>query len=159
MQMKAAVYELWAREIAVVVSRGSTLRIESIEQIHALIGRAPPAHPLVSVIAASWQEPMWITVPIVGRPVESALYAMSLKRGDECHTEFGRQVHDGQAGSVVVVSPGQTITPLGGRSEDTHDGDGWTVVFEHPQHFARLFRQKTGRSPGEWRRAARAAGA
>jgi AraC family transcriptional regulator, transcriptional activator of pobA len=108
-----------------------TLRLESIAQVHGLIGRPPPPHPLVSVIAATWQPPLHIEIPIVGRAIESGLYVMSLKRGDECHAEFGRQLHDGQAGSVVFVSPGQTITPTGGKSDDAHGGDGWSVVF-HP---------------------------
>ncbi|WP_441291945.1 helix-turn-helix domain-containing protein [Sorangium sp. KYC3313] len=232
------------------MSTRGALRLGSIEQIHGLIGRPPPAHPLVSVIAASWQEPLRIEIPIIGRPIESGLYVISLKRGDECHAEFGRQVHDGQAGIIVFASPGQVITPIGGESELAHEGEGWTVVFhpdvlrdtplsdamhqyrffgyathealhltrperetftglvrqleressvppdafapdvlsaqlqllftycqrayarqlevraraasavayalgfEHPQHFSKLFRQKTGQSPGEWRRGA-----
>jgi AraC family transcriptional activator of pobA len=106
------------------------LRLESIAQIFGLIGRPPPPHPLVCVIAASWQPPLRISIPVVGRPIESSLYVLSLKRGDECHSEFGRQTHDGQAGSIVFASPGQTITPLGGQNEE-YEGDGWTVVF-HP---------------------------
>ncbi|WP_437821180.1 helix-turn-helix transcriptional regulator [Sorangium sp. So ce1078] len=113
------------------MSTREALRLASIAQIHGLIGRPPPAHPLLSVIAASWQEPLRIPVPILGRAIESGLYVLSLKRGDECHVEFGRQVHDGQAGSIVFASPGQTITPIGGQSELTHEGEGWTVVF-HP---------------------------
>jgi AraC-like DNA-binding protein len=113
------------------VGTRDALRLGSIEQIHRLIGRPPPAHPLVSVIAASWQEPLRIEIPILGRPIESGLYVISLKRGDECHAEFGRQVHDGQAGIIVFASPGQVITPIGGESELAHEGEGWTVVF-HP---------------------------
>lgn len=113
------------------MSTPGSLRLESIGQIHGWIGRPPPAHPLLSVIAASWHPPLRIPIPILGRPIESGLYVMSLKRGDECHAEFGRQLHDGQAGSVVFASPGQTITPIGGQSELAHEGEGWTVVF-HP---------------------------
>lgn len=113
------------------MSAPPTLRLESIAQVHSLIGRAPPPHPLVSIIAATWQPPLSIEIPIIGRAIESGLYVVSLKRGDECHAEFGRQVHDGQSGSVVFVSPGQVITPIGGQSEDADDGDGWSVVF-HP---------------------------
>jgi AraC family transcriptional activator of pobA len=104
--------------------------MESIAQIHGLIGRPPPAHPLLSIIAASWQEPLELSIPVIGVPVECGLYVVSLKGGDECHAEFGRQVHDGQAGVIVFASPGQIITPLGGQSEHA-EGEGWTVVF-HP---------------------------
>lgn len=113
------------------MSTAPALRIESIEQIHRLLGRPPPAHPHVSVIAASWQEPLRLPTPVAAHPVESALYVVSLKRGDECDTAFGRQGHDGQAGSVLFASPGQTVTPLGGGGGRPADGDGWTVVF-HP---------------------------
>src|SRR5688572_706722 len=108
-----------------------TLRLDSIAQIHGLIGRPPPAHPQVSVIAASWHEPLQISIPVIGRPIESGLYVMSLKAGSECHAEFGRQLHDGQAGIVVFASPGQTITPIGSENEDAPEGEAWTVVF-HP---------------------------
>jgi AraC-like DNA-binding protein len=33
----------------------------------------------------------------------------------------------------------------------------YALGFEHPQHFSRLFKLKTGQAPGEWRRAASAA--
>ena len=56
---------------------------------------------------------------------------MSLKRGDECHAEFGRQVHDGQAGTIVFLSPGQSIRPLDGKSELAHEEEAWTLAF-HP---------------------------
>lgn len=109
-----------------------TLQLESIAQIHGFIGRPAPAHPLISVIAASWQAPLRLNIPIIGRAIESGLYVVSLKRGDECHAEFGRQVHDGQAGSIVFASPGQIITPIGEQSGPSEAGDCWSVVF-HPE--------------------------
>ena len=106
--------------------------MESIAQIHAILGLPEPAHPHLAVIAASWQEPLRITMPVVGRVIESALYVVSLKRGDECHVEFGRQVCDGQAGTLVFLAPGQTLRPLEGKGDPSHQGDGWTLVF-HPE--------------------------
>ena len=103
----------------------------SIAQIHGLIGRGSPAHPHLSVIAATWQAPLRIQIPLLGRRIESALYAISLKRGDECHVEFGRQRCDGQEGTLVFLAPGQALIPLGEASEGEKQGDGWTVVF-HP---------------------------
>jgi AraC family transcriptional activator of pobA len=113
------------------VSTLETIRLDSIAQIHGLIGRAPPAHPLISIIAASWHEPLEIAIPVIGRPIECGLYVISLKAGNECPAEFGRQLHDGEAGIVVFASPGQTITPIGSESEHAAEGDAWTVVF-HP---------------------------
>jgi AraC family transcriptional regulator, transcriptional activator of pobA len=122
---------MWAPDTSGDVAKLPRLRLDSIAQIHGFIGRPPPAHPLISVVAASWQEPLRVNIPIIGRPIESGLYVLSLKRGDECHAEFGRQVHDGQAGSIVFASPGQTIRPIGGQSELTEEGESWSVVF-HP---------------------------
>jgi AraC family transcriptional activator of pobA len=113
------------------VSKLETIRLDSIAQIHGLIARPPPTHPLVSIIAASWHEPLQIAIPVIGRPIECGLYVMSLKAGNECPAEFGRQLHDGEAGIVVFASPGQTITPIGAEGEHAPEGEAWTVVF-HP---------------------------
>jgi AraC-like DNA-binding protein len=107
------------------------VRIDSVGQVHGLLGRVPPAHPLVSVIAASWQQPVQVPVPVTGRPIECGLYVVSLKTGAECHTEFGRQAHDGQAGSVLSASPGQALTPLRGPTGQAAGNEGWTLLF-HP---------------------------
>lgn len=114
------------------MSRSESLRIDSIEQIFGMLGRRSPANPLLAVIGASWQEPLNITVPVSGRAIVSGLYALSLKRGDECHGIFGRQVYDGQAGSIVFLAPGQTMSPLASAAELEHEGEAWTVVF-HPE--------------------------
>lgn len=109
------------------------IRLEAIAQIHGLIGRAPPPHPHVTVIAASWQPPLSVKIPIVGRTIESDLYVVSLKRGDECHVELGRQVCDGQGGTLAFLAPGQTMLPLDGTGGDhAAHGDAWTLVF-HPR--------------------------
>lgn len=74
-----------------------------------------------------------VTNPIVGREIESALYMVSLKRGDECHVEFGRQVCDGQAATLVFLAPGQTLKPLDGEGDpESAAGEAWTLVF-HPE--------------------------
>lgn len=84
------------------------------------------------MLAASWQEPIRLaTIPIAGVAIESELYVVSLKRGDECHAEFGRQVHDGQAGTIAFLSPGQTLRPLEGTSELARGEEAWTLAF-HP---------------------------
>lgn len=108
------------------------MRIESIAQIHRMLGRSPPAHPHLAVIAASWHEPVRVTtLPVVDVTIESDLYVVSLKRGDECRGEFGRQAYDGQAGSIVFMSPGQSMRPLDGKGDLVGEEEAWTLVF-HP---------------------------
>ena len=107
------------------------MRIESIAQIHQMLGRPPPAHPHLAVIAASWQPPLRLSsIPVIGVPIESGLSVVSLKRGDECRAEFGRQGYDGQAGTIVFLSPGQSMTPLAGQNELVHE-ESWALAF-HP---------------------------
>jgi AraC family transcriptional activator of pobA len=110
------------------------LRITSIAQVHMFAGRAPPAHPHVSVIGASWQPPLEIRVPVSNRKIHSELYAVSLKCGDECRLAFGRQVHDAQAGTIVFLAPGQTIVPLDAEAGG-EGGAHWTLLF-HPDVLA-----------------------
>jgi AraC-like DNA-binding protein len=69
---------------------------------------------------------------LAGVSVQSALYAISLKRGDECRVEFGRRISDGQAGTIAFLSPGQSVTALAEEGAPREaEGDTWTLVF-HP---------------------------
>jgi AraC family transcriptional activator of pobA len=108
------------------------LHVSSIAQVHAFVGLPPPLHPHVAVIGAAWHAPLQIVVPVLNRKIHSELYAVSLKRGDECRVSFGRQVHDAQAGTVVFLAPGQTVIPIGPAHDDDAVGaHGWTLMF-HP---------------------------
>lgn len=98
------------------------LTITSVAQVHALMGLAAPGHPRISVIGAAWQLPPQPTVPLADRKIHSNLYAVSLKRGDECWVAYGRQVHDAQAGTLLFLTPGQSFTPMA--------GEGGTVAAE-----------------------------
>jgi AraC family transcriptional activator of pobA len=105
--------------------------IESIAQVHEMTCQRAPAHPLISVIGASWQPPMQIPAGIVSARITSSLYAVSLKRGDECGFKYGRHQYDFQAGSVMFLGPGQSIVPIADARELEEEGDGWTLMF-HP---------------------------
>lgn len=109
-----------------------TITIATVAQVHAFLGRAPPRHPHVTVIGASWQPPMTLVQPIEGYAIRSEVFAVSLKRGDECRLAFGRQVHDAQAGTIAFLSPGQTLTPLVPLVGPTMGELSWTLIF-HPE--------------------------
>lgn len=113
------------------MSRATPLTIVSVEQVHRLMGRAAPAHPQLSVVGAAWQPPLELTAPIADRTIQSALYAVSLKRGDECWVAYGRQRHDAQAGTLLFLTPGQSFTPIAGAGGDARTESAWTLVF-HP---------------------------
>jgi AraC-like DNA-binding protein len=107
------------------------ITIESISQVHEMTRRRRPAHPLISVVGASWQPPMQIPAGIVGARITSSLYSISLKRGSECGLKYGRHHYDFQAGSVMFLAPGQSIVPIADARELDGEGDGWTLMF-HP---------------------------
>lgn len=105
--------------------------IESVAQIHQVLSLPPPAHPLITVIGASWQAPLVFPAGMLHERVTSNLYAVSLKRGTECGLKYGRQNYDFQAGSVMCLAPGQSIVPLTDASELEAVEHGWTLIV-HP---------------------------
>lgn len=105
--------------------------IQSVSQIHALLGREQPEHPLVSVFESAPRQPITANVPLVDTRFVSQLYALSLKRGNECGLRYGRQPYDFQAGSLLCLAPGQAITPIAEPAELEPEGPSWTLVF-HP---------------------------
>lgn len=107
------------------------ITIDSITRVHELSGLGRPAHPLVSVIGASWQPPLHLPAGLVSTRIISNLYSVTLKRGDECGIKYGRQHYDFQAGSVMFIAPGQSMVPIADARERDAEGDGWTLVF-HP---------------------------
>lgn len=107
------------------------LIIESIDQVHRIATSTKPKHPLISVVGASWQPPMEVKVPLMQRRIVSHLYAVSLKRGNECGIKYGRQYYDFQEGSLLCVAPMQSIVPVTAPGDLSGEHDAWTLMF-HP---------------------------
>jgi len=105
--------------------------IESVSQIHEMLGREQPEHPLISVFEMAPQQPITANVPLINTLFVSELYALSLKRGNECQIRYGRQLYDFQSGSLLCLAPGQAITPISEPSDLQSEGPSWTLVF-HP---------------------------
>lgn len=105
--------------------------IQSVSQIHAMLGREPPEHPLISVFELPPGAPIAANIPLLNTRFVSELYALSLKRGDECQLKYGRQLYDFEAGSLLCLAPGQAITPISEPRELKAEGPCWTLVF-HP---------------------------
>ncbi len=53
--------------------------------------------------------------------------------------------------SAVIEAAKARLLAANTRSSEV----AYALGFEHPRHFTRLFRQRTGHSPGEWRKKAR----
>ena len=105
------------------------ITIGSVAQIHGMLGKAAPVHPLITVLDNHRDrpaEPLTLDLRII-----SQLYAVSLKNGSECAISYGRRSYDFQAGSLVFLAPGQLFTPVAEPLEPRADEPSWTLVF-HP---------------------------
>ena len=101
------------------------VKIDSISQLHALLGFAKPKHPLISLIDASKLD---VPQGEVGTKVIYGFYMISLK-DKSCGVEYGRNSFDFDEGVMVFSSPGQTYT----STREIQEGDihGWMLYF-HP---------------------------
>ena len=106
------------------------LKIDSIAQIHKMVGYEKPKHPLISVIAK--EKIKLQNIPDLNLPVSTSLYSISLKNGKECRIIYGRQPYDFQEGSLMFLAPDQLITPISETvNTDWIDLSGWILLF-HP---------------------------
>ena len=97
--------------------------LESISQLHAMVGFPPPRHPLISVITH--------TDFLSLRPLEDALYrfsfyTISCKRFEGL-MHYGKSHYDFTEGSLLFTAPGQVI----GTGPEIKADSGW-VMFVHP---------------------------
>jgi AraC-like DNA-binding protein len=109
-----------------------SIKIESIAQIHDMLGMPPPAHPLISLVENTAQAPMQPQVPVMNIRIVAELYTISLKQGNECLVRYGRQSYDFQGASLMFVAPGQAITPMTEPGDLDPSDDAWVLVF-HPE--------------------------
>lgn len=98
-------------------------RIQSITEIHRLLGLPKPLHPLIGLIdLKGLKNDTDITAVVFD------LYVVSLKRGCD-KLLYGQQKYDFDEGLMAFMSPGQVL-----RGEDggvPHQLEGW-MLFIHP---------------------------
>jgi len=101
------------------------IEFKSISQLHAQLGLAEPAHPLISVINTAAIE---ISTDFIGHQVVSDFYMISMK-DKSCGMEYGRNSFDFAEGVLVFGGPKQLST----IKEEINKGDvkGWMLHF-HP---------------------------
>ncbi len=105
-------------------------RIESISQIHQLLGLEKPRHPLITIIEAA--DLKGVPLPEFGGKVRNELYLVSLKNGTECKFIYGRESYDFQEGTVIFLAPGQVVAPSNEPTGPSGDTElGWMLFF-HP---------------------------
>ncbi len=102
------------------------LSIESISQVHAMLGCAPPKHPLISYLPFSemnFPKGDTFTKTHVG------FYTVSLKSA-KGKMRYGRNFYDFEEGTLLFSSPNQVLYP-DHLIDDFNNEKGWTLLF-HP---------------------------
>lgn len=102
------------------------IRIDTISQVHEILGLEKPRHPLVSVM------------PIDKRMADYdygdatyvlGFYLISLKAGICGEITYGRNTYDFQEGTMIFTKPGQALSFK--ASGEAVEHGGWTLLF-HP---------------------------
>lgn len=102
------------------------MKIETISQVHEMLGLDKPKHPLVSVIRvdrALHEQEIPTASFVLG------FYIISFKAGACGELRYGRNRYDFQEGTILFMKPGQVLT-FEPNDDEFVDG-GWTLIF-HP---------------------------
>ena len=98
-------------------------RIQSITEIHRIMGLSKPHHPLISIVdLKDMKNDDDIDAVIFD------MYAISMKRGCD-NLLYGQQKYDFDEGLMAFISPGQVLR--GGESGVPSNLEGW-MLFVHP---------------------------
>lgn len=103
----------------------STIKINSISQLHASLGIPKPTHPLISLVDVS---KFGVKEEEVNSKIIFDFYMISLK-DKSCGVEYGRNSFDFDEGVMVFSAPGQAYKPT--KQFQQGDINGWMLFF-HP---------------------------
>lgn len=104
--------------------------LSSISQIHKMIGLKPPNNPLITFIESSQINENSMK-DLQNVKILNKLYSISYKTGDECKMVYGRRTYDFDEGSMMFLSPNQSIVPLTDKNSTENSDEGWNLIF-HP---------------------------
>ncbi|MCG7995547.1 MAG: helix-turn-helix transcriptional regulator [Candidatus Thiodiazotropha taylori] len=102
------------------------IRIETITEVHEILGLEKPAHPLVSVIP---KDDHVVNFDYGDATYVLGFYQVILKSGICGTITYGRNTYDYHEGTMMFTKPGQAISVQGDR--ERHEGKGWILLF-HP---------------------------
>lgn len=100
--------------------------INSVSQVHQMIGCTPPKHPHISFIPFS---EMNIPKDAVFEKTNVNFYIISLK-STKGKMRYGRNYYDFEEGTLLFSSPNQVLYP-DHLMNDFQDEEGWSLIF-HP---------------------------
>ena len=101
------------------------VRIDTIHQLHELLGLPKPKHPLITLIDAA---ELGVPESRVGARLSSAFYMISLK-DKSCGLEYGRNAFDFDEGVMVFSAPDQISTVTEAIPKGSIQG--W-MLYVHP---------------------------
>jgi AraC family transcriptional regulator, transcriptional activator of pobA len=101
------------------------ITINSISELHHLIGISKPQHPLISLINLD-------DLQRSDNPSEVGFilnfYSISLKRNVKGKLKYGQNYYDFDEGVLAIMAPGQLLSASG---SDNYEVSGWWLIF-HP---------------------------
>ena len=100
--------------------------IDSVSQIHQMLGCEPPKHPSISYMPFS---EMNIPKDAVFEKVNVNFYIISLKSA-KGKMRYGRNYYDFEEGTLLFTSPNQVLYP-DHLMDDFQDEEGWSLIV-HP---------------------------
>ncbi|MEC3908113.1 helix-turn-helix domain-containing protein [Tamlana sp. 2201CG12-4] len=100
--------------------------IDSISQVHSMLGCEPPKHPSITFLRFS---EMNIPEDAVFERANVNFYIISLKSA-KGKMRYGRHYYDFEAGTLLFSSPNQVLYP-DHLLNDFQDEAGWSLIF-HP---------------------------
>lgn len=99
-------------------------RVQSISEMHKLLGLQPPKHPLITIF--NWED-VNISTSINGESFDQVtmdFYMISQKEISCGDLRYGRNTYDFEEGVLMFVAPGQVITAAVDR-----EATGWALFF------------------------------
>lgn len=99
--------------------------INSVSEIHRLLGLPKPKHPLITILDHSAQ-----TAAQASENYRLVLnfYNISIKRSFKGKLKYGKNYYDFDEGTMSFMAPNQSLSVL---EESERDSDGWSLLF-HP---------------------------
>lgn len=101
------------------------IKINSVSELHKLMGLPKPKHPLVSLI--NYND---IQYAAIDNSIKAILnfYTVSIKHNADCKFNYGQNYYDFDEGVLAFMEPGQVASAT---QNGNIKGDGWLLVF-HP---------------------------
>ncbi|NET35708.1 MAG: AraC family transcriptional regulator [Cyanothece sp. SIO1E1] len=102
------------------------IRLDTISQVHSLLGLARPKHPLITVYRHTPQ----IVANTINLSFSGNLYYIAMKDSIKGSLQYGRNSYDFEEGMMMFLAPNQVYTTPE-EVETDNESLGWSILF-HP---------------------------